>query len=50
LPQVVAGAAQLGWTRDLSDRLIVGQSLLDGARLITGDKTIRKHCRTATWE
>lgn len=49
-PQVVAGAAQLGWTRDPFDRLIVSQSLLDGARLITGDKTIRRHCRTATWD
>jgi PIN domain nuclease of toxin-antitoxin system len=48
--QVVAGAAQLGWTRDPFDRLIVGQSLLEGARLITRDKTIRKHCRTATWD
>lgn len=48
--QVVAGAAQLGWTRDSFDRLIVGQSLLDGARLITRDTIIRKHCRTATWD
>jgi PIN domain nuclease of toxin-antitoxin system len=46
---VVAGAAQVGWTRDPFDRLIVGQALLDGARLITGDATIRRHCRTATW-
>lgn len=49
-PRVVAGAAQLGWTRDPFDRMIVGHSLLDGARLITRDTTIRKHCRTATWD
>ena len=48
--QVVAGAAQLDWTRDPFDRLIVGQSLLDGARLVTRDATIRKHCPTATWD
>ena len=32
------------------DRLIVGQPLLDGARLVTRATASRKHCRTATWD
>jgi len=47
--RVVDSAAQLTWTRDPFDRLIVGHALADGVRLLTRDDVIRKHCRAALW-
>jgi len=48
--RVVAAAAQLDWTRDPFDRLIVGQALADAARLVTRDRSIRRHYRAALWD
>lgn len=44
-----AAAAELTWTRDPFDRLIAGESAAQGMPLITKDKTIRKHLRSAWW-
>ena len=46
---VVQTARALLWTRDPFARLIVAETLLSGAHLITKDQTIRKHCKRAVW-
>ncbi|WP_141015572.1 PIN domain-containing protein [Nocardioides sambongensis] len=38
---VVAVAAQVGWTRDVFDRMIAAQALAAGAHLATRDRVIR---------
>lgn len=47
--RVVAAARELDWTRDPFDRLIVADATLAGARLVTKDRLIRKHCAAAVW-
>lgn len=47
--RVVVAARGLSWTRDPFDRLIVGEAMLAGARLVTKDRLIRKHCPAALW-
>ncbi|OGA95143.1 MAG: hypothetical protein A3G27_10380 [Betaproteobacteria bacterium RIFCSPLOWO2_12_FULL_66_14] len=47
--RVVAAARDLSWTRDPFDRLIVAEAMLAGARLVTKDRLIRKHCSAAVW-
>jgi PIN domain nuclease of toxin-antitoxin system len=49
LASIVASAHSLTWTRDPFDRLIVANALADGATLLTRDRNIRKHCRSAAW-
>ena len=46
---IVHHARTLSWTRDPFDRLIVGEALAAGARLITKDETIREHFSGAVW-
>ncbi|OAI49206.1 transposase [Gammaproteobacteria bacterium SCGC AG-212-F23] len=46
---IVKKAHSLSWTRDPFDRLIVAQAMVNAARLITKDQTIRKHYRFAVW-
>jgi PIN domain nuclease of toxin-antitoxin system len=46
---VVTTARALEWTRDPFDRLIVADAILAGAKLVTKDRLIRKHCATALW-
>jgi PIN domain nuclease of toxin-antitoxin system len=46
---VAEQALDLDWTRDVFDRLIVAQAALDGAALVTTDRTIRKHYPKAVW-
>ncbi|HET7633694.1 MAG TPA: PIN domain-containing protein [Methylophilaceae bacterium] len=46
---VVKQACTLGWTRDPFDRLIVAETMLAQAKLVTKDGTIRKHCAAAVW-
>jgi PIN domain nuclease of toxin-antitoxin system len=46
---VAEQALDLEWTRDVFDRLIVAQAALDGAALVTTDRTIRKHYPKAVW-
>ncbi len=46
---VVENATNLTWTRDVFDRLIVGQALAAGARLISRDPLIREHFADAVW-
>jgi hypothetical protein len=36
-------------TRDLFDRLIVGNAFADGADLLGADRTVRAHLRCARW-
>jgi PIN domain nuclease of toxin-antitoxin system len=46
----VAGVSlQQSWTRDPFDRLIVAQAAARGARLITKDRSIRRHFKDAVW-
>jgi PIN domain nuclease of toxin-antitoxin system len=49
LEAIVEQAQDLEWTRDVFDRLIVAQATLDGAALVTTDRTIRKHYPRAVW-
>ena len=49
LEAVAEQAMDLDWTRDVFDRLIVAQAALDGAALVTTDRTIRKHYSKAVW-
>ncbi len=37
------------WTRDPFDRLVVAQAALRAARLLTKDRTIRRHYPRAVW-
>lgn len=46
---VVAQALHEKWTRDLFDRLIVGNAKAAGAPLVSKDERIRKHYRDAIW-
>jgi PIN domain nuclease of toxin-antitoxin system len=46
---VSAASLQQSWTRDPFDRLIVGQAIAKGARLVTKDRLIRRHFRSAVW-
>ncbi len=46
---VVAASDQLSWTRDPFDRLIVGDAMAAGCRLLTKDATIREHFPLAVW-
>ena len=48
-PLVVESAASCAWTRDPFDRIIAGQAQLSGSRLLTKDKTIRRHYSVAVW-
>ena len=47
--RVVVAARDLAWTRDPFDRLITADAMLAGARLVTKDRLIRKHCPAAVW-
>jgi len=49
LEAVAEQALELDWTRDAFDRLIVAQAALDGAPLVTADRTIRKYYPKAVW-
>ena len=49
LEAVAEQALDLDWTRDVFDRLIVAQAALDGAALVTTDRTIRKHYPNSVW-
>lgn len=42
-------AIEIDWTRDVFDRLIVAQAMVDNATLITKDKTIRANYDKAIW-
>ena len=46
---VATAACALDWTRDPFDRMIVADAILVGAKLVTKDRLIRKHCPTALW-
>lgn len=47
---IVDKAASLVWTRDPFDRLIVAQALCAKSKLLTKDRLIRKHCKSAIWD
>lgn len=49
LQAIIGRARDLSWTRDPFDRLIVASALLAGARLVTRDILVRKHCKAAVW-
>lgn len=47
---VVGEARDLSWTRDPIDRLITAHAILDGAKLLTADRTILAHFKDAVWD
>lgn len=47
---IVQRSLSLTWTRDPFDRLIVGNAMVDGARLLTFDDRIHKHFKQALWD
>jgi PIN domain nuclease of toxin-antitoxin system len=47
---VVRQALIMDWTRDLFDRLIVGQAAVNRSRLCAKDRSILDHCQYAFWE
>jgi len=46
---VLESAVDQSWTQDPFDRLIVGHALAAGGKLVTKDRTIRRHCKHAQW-
>lgn len=46
---VARAAADLTWTRDPFDRLIVAQAVVDRASLVTADETMLANLPTAVW-
>ena len=46
---VILAAAELGWTRDPFDRIIVAQAKLENDTLLTKDANILRHYRRAVW-
>jgi PIN domain nuclease of toxin-antitoxin system len=46
---VVRVATGLTWTRDPFDRLIAAQALVEGAPLLTADRTLLANCAVARW-
>ena len=46
---IINQAIKIDWTRDVFDRLIVAQAMVDNATLITKDKTIRANYDKAIW-
>lgn len=49
LASLMEHALPLEWTRDPFDRLLVAHTLTAGMPLLTKDRTIRKHCKSAVW-
>ena len=47
--EVVRKAAEITWTRDPFDRLIVAGASCRGVRLLTKDVGIRRHTKLALW-
>lgn len=47
---VVDEAAELDWTRDPFDRMIVGNAIADDGILVTADRTILANMDDARWE
>lgn len=48
-PLIIEATSHCAWTRDPFDRIIVGQAQLSRSRLLTKDKTIRRHYSLAMW-
>ncbi len=46
---VVEASLTLDWIRDPFDRLIAGHALFRGARLLSRDRLITRHCSAAVW-
>lgn len=47
--RLVEHSRRLTWTRDPFDRVIVAHAAVDGARLVTADRTIRGESPIALW-
>lgn len=47
---VITRALAQTWTRDPFDRIIVAHAAVDGAPLVTKDRTIRAHYRLSVWD
>jgi PIN domain nuclease of toxin-antitoxin system len=46
---VVDAARAFAWTHEPFDRLIVGNAMADGVRLLTADEHILRHFKAAVW-
>ena len=49
LERIIEEALKIDWTRDVFDRLLVGEVVARGSRFITADKTILSNLRRAIW-
>lgn len=49
IEKLINEALNIGWTRDLFDRLLISEAKVTGSRLITADKKIRSHFENAVW-
>ena len=47
---IINKANSLSWTRDPFDRLIAANAIANQSKLLTKDKTIRKHIKLAVWD
>jgi len=46
---IVRKAAEIAWTRDPFDRVIVANAVCRGSQLLTKDASIRRHTKLAVW-
>jgi len=49
LKKIIDISLKTSWTRDVFDRLITAEAILESAGLITADRTIRTHFKQAIW-
>lgn len=50
IDSLILAAMNIGWTRDLFDRLIVADCIVHGAKLMTRDALILEHYPQAIWD
>ena len=49
LKKIIDISLKTSWARDVFDRLITAEAILESAGLITADRTIRTHFKQAIW-
>lgn len=49
ISKIIEKANTLSWTRDPFDRIIAANALIENMPLITSDRNILAHCKSAIW-
>ena len=49
IDKLINEALNIGWTRDLFDRLLISEVKITGSQLVTADKKIRSNLKNAVW-